>query len=106
MQLPDKLYKTTIVIWSQYDGGEVGLTDLAREADQGDAYCSLQESELVTDRADFPGTEFFGVDDSAPDDEAPAGTARPEDAIDTVFGAMGASAETLRRLHNPGGQEK
>jgi hypothetical protein len=61
MQLPDRLYKTTIVIWSEYDGEKLELSALVREAEEGDAYCSLQESELVTDRADFPGTEFFGA---------------------------------------------
>lgn len=42
-----KLYKTEIIIWSRYDGNEVELSDLAREATDGDAYCSRQRSTLV-----------------------------------------------------------
>lgn len=49
------LFKTTIVIWSTYDGASVELEDLAREATVGDAYCSLQRSELVAD----PGADDF-----------------------------------------------
>lgn len=62
-QLPAKLYKTTLVIWSQYNPDGMPLEDLAREADQGDAYCSNWSTVAVTNQADFPDTEFFGVDD-------------------------------------------
>jgi hypothetical protein len=58
------LYKTTIVIWSQYPGDDVELSDLAREAEQGDAYCSRQESERIEDPRSDPGwdgTEFFDL---------------------------------------------
>lgn len=61
------LYKTTIIIWSEYPGDAVELTDLAREADTGDAYCSHTESKLVEnpqDDPDWDGTEFFGLTDS------------------------------------------
>lgn len=56
------LYKTTIVIWSEYDGIGVELSDLAWQAEQGDAYCSAQQSVRVEDPAADPewdGTEFF-----------------------------------------------
>ena len=43
------LYKTTIVIWSEYDGSEVELEDLARAATEGDAYCSDYYTEYVKD---------------------------------------------------------
>lgn len=60
------LYKTTIVIWSEFDPEPYDLADLAREAEDGDAYCSAQVRELVADPTldpDWDGTEFFGVDE-------------------------------------------
>ena len=41
------LYKTTIVIWSEYSGTSVELSDLARDAEGGESYCSKQDSKLV-----------------------------------------------------------
>ena len=66
------LYKSTIVIWSEFDPseGKRSLEDLGREADQGEAYCSKSESVLVEDPAadaDWDGTEFFGVEDGVDD---------------------------------------
>ncbi len=63
------LYKTTIVIWSEYDpleewGGS--LEDLGREATSGNAYCSKMETIRVDDPPgdpDWDGTEFFGCDE-------------------------------------------
>jgi hypothetical protein len=63
------LYKTTIVIWSEYDGAKVELSALAREAEQGEAYCSSYRSESVEDPSTDPawdGTEFFGDGDERP----------------------------------------
>lgn len=57
---PQKLYKTTIVIWSEYPTNNVSIEDLAREATRGDAYCSSQRCEGVSDPSKFPDTEFFG----------------------------------------------
>ena len=58
------LFKTTIVIWSDYDPREaqMEIVDLAREATSGDCYCSKQEMVRVDkpgDDADWDGTEFF-----------------------------------------------
>jgi hypothetical protein len=56
------LWKSTIVIWSEYDGTQVELSTLAREAEVGDAYCSRSSSALITDPAvdpDWDDTEFF-----------------------------------------------
>jgi len=63
-----KLYKTTIVIWSEYDPatGNVDLDDLARDACDGESYCSRMESVAVEnpkDDEDWDGTEFFGTED-------------------------------------------
>ena len=58
------LYKTTIVVWSEYDGTAVELEDLAREATSGDAYCARFRSEPIVDPAsdpDWDGTEFFAA---------------------------------------------
>lgn len=62
------LYKTTIVIWSDYDPSleQVELADLARDAVNGDAYCSKQETIAVANRGadpDWDGTEFFADTD-------------------------------------------
>jgi hypothetical protein len=57
------LFKTTIVIWSEYNPeGVVELADLAREATDGEAYCSKMVSVGVADPPadpDWDGTEFF-----------------------------------------------
>lgn len=58
-----KLFKTTIIIWSEYDGDEDAIVDLAQAAMDGEAYCSKQESQLIADPStdpDWDGTEFFG----------------------------------------------
>lgn len=57
-----KLYKTTIVIWSKYNGAERELKDLALDATNGNAYCSRQESKLLKDPTldlDWDDNEFF-----------------------------------------------
>jgi hypothetical protein len=56
------LFKTTIVIWSKYDGTKTELDSLAREATSGDAYCSRFQSVLVQNPPvdpDWDDTEFF-----------------------------------------------
>lgn len=60
------LWKTSVVIWTDYDPRGRELEDLAREATSGDAYCSKQQAVEVSDPAgddDWDGTEFFGVED-------------------------------------------
>lgn len=57
-----KMFKTTIVIWSNYDPNPVELEDLAQSATDGDAYCSVQRTEEVSnprDDPDWDGTDFF-----------------------------------------------
>ncbi len=59
---PKKLYKTTMVIWSEFDPRPFDLSTLAREAEMGEAYCSRMRAELKEDFVDDPdwdGTEFF-----------------------------------------------
>ena len=64
MALPKKLYKTTIVIWSEYDPtNKLELEDMAREATNGDMFCSDISAEVVDDQVEFPDTEFFGVEE-------------------------------------------
>ena len=63
MELPNKMYKTTIVIWTDYDPASMELDDLAREAMRGDAYCSQQHVDEITDKSQFPDTDFFGRED-------------------------------------------
>lgn len=71
--LPHGLYKTTIVIWSEYDPQDVELEDLARDATSGEAFCDKQKTVFITDQGKFPDTEFFGVEDGAEEEGAMAG---------------------------------
>ena len=57
------LFKTTIVIWSDFDPVSAELSELAREAEVGEAYCSRSARVFVQDPVndpDWDGTEFFG----------------------------------------------
>lgn len=61
----DTLYKTTIVIWSEYNPEEscMEIDELARAACGGNAYCSKVETvhvEVPERDRDWDGTEFFG----------------------------------------------
>ena len=60
------LYKTTVVIWSEFDPSELSLRDLVWEATSaiGEAYWSKYHGELVNDPAEDPdwdGTDFFAT---------------------------------------------
>jgi hypothetical protein len=64
------LYKTTVVIWSTYDGGNAELSALARDAEEGPtAICTGYWSGYVAD----PGTDAEWTDDAefffSPDDD-------------------------------------
>lgn len=67
MSKPTGLYKTTITIWTDYAPDDVDLETLGREATSGNAYCSGQTTDYVTEPAEFPETDFFGSDND--DDE-------------------------------------
>ena len=61
-----ELYKTILVIWTEYPTDEVGLEDLGHAATSGDAYCVSQDCTLIPDVANDPhwdGTEFFGEEE-------------------------------------------
>jgi hypothetical protein len=66
MNKPTRLFKTTIVIWSDFDPESMELCDLARDAYNGGSFCSSQEAEEVTDSSLFPETEFFDWEGSIP----------------------------------------
>ena len=71
-----KLYKSTIVIWSEYNPQERELDDLARDATSGDAYCSKFHVEIVDRPENDPywdGTDFFGTDEEAADHDRTEG---------------------------------
>ncbi len=60
-----KLYKSTIVIWSEENPMQLELSALARGAEVGDDYCSKRHAELVEDPGsdpDWDGADFFGPD--------------------------------------------
>lgn len=57
------LYKTTVVIWSDFDPSNVEIDDLAQEAIKGESYCSVRRDVFVKDTdidPDWDDTEFFG----------------------------------------------
>lgn len=59
-----KLYKTNIVIWSDTDlrNSGLSLSDIARDAEDGESYCSKMETTKVNNPEkdpDWDGTEFF-----------------------------------------------
>lgn len=63
MPRPEKLYRTTIVVWTDYPPNDMELADLAREATIGDALCDYRVTEVVTDAGSFPDDDgFFGTD--------------------------------------------
>ncbi len=59
-----KLYKTTIVILSDIDPSDLGIGDLARDAEWGDCYCYSRELDNVhTDQFGEEVKNFFSVDE-------------------------------------------
>ena len=60
---PSKLWKTTLVIWSDYDPRVVAIDTLATHASWGDSYCSKRTDVEVIDASKFPPTDFFGLPD-------------------------------------------
>jgi hypothetical protein len=56
------MYKTTIVIWSDYDPSKSDIDTLARDSISGQSYCSVRKSEHIQNHRsdnDWDGTEFF-----------------------------------------------
>lgn len=58
------LYKTTIVIWTEFDpnADESSIETLAREATNGEGHCSQVTTQQITEPTkdvDWDGTEFF-----------------------------------------------
>lgn len=44
---PDGLWKSTIVIWSEFDPHNLELSQLAIEAETGEAYCERMDATYV-----------------------------------------------------------
>jgi hypothetical protein len=60
------LFKTTIVIWSDSDPSCVELLDLARDATDGDSFCSVHSVRHVQEPQkdpDWENTDFFDGDE-------------------------------------------
>jgi hypothetical protein len=58
------LFKTTIVIWTEYDPSGLELTELASQAESGDGYCSSMTFALVAKPEKDPAwhrTGFFDL---------------------------------------------
>lgn len=82
------LFKTTIVIWSDFDPSHCDIECMAHEATQGEAYCSASHVERVEDPSkdkDWDNTEFF----DSPDDEDNYDDSMDgdhESALESVYG--------------------
>lgn len=66
------LWKSTIVIWTDYPPSETELDELARDAISGNAYCSKMHYAHVDDPTkdpDWDGTEFFDGTDYLDEEE-------------------------------------
>lgn len=57
-----KLYKSVIVIWTDYNPNALELVDLAHAATNGDAICTQQTASLV-DAKLCPRQDFFNLED-------------------------------------------
>ena len=67
MAKPDRLWKTTLVIWSDQNPGGISTPTLADAAINGDSLLLTRQTIEVTDPAQFPDTEFFGGEDGEED---------------------------------------
>ena len=62
-----RLYKTTLIIWSDFAPNHLEIDKLARDAMSGESYCSHSNTELIDPAENDPhwdNTEFFGVDEA------------------------------------------
>ena len=60
------LFKTTIIIWTDWDPHGTELSDLAYEAEEGNAYCSKVSRvsvETPPNDPDWDGNEFFNLEE-------------------------------------------
>jgi len=61
-----KLYKTTVLVWTEYDPFGVPPHRLVYDATFGDGYLSGKSTKLVEnplEDPEFEGMEFFGMDE-------------------------------------------
>lgn len=62
-----KLWKTTLVIWTQEDPSSWSLSELGFEADQGCAICTDGTS-VEVDSTECDRRDFFFIDEESADD--------------------------------------
>jgi len=58
-----KLWKTTIVVWSDRNPHLMETSDLVRDAEAGESWMESSDSEYVEVPDDFENTEFFFPED-------------------------------------------
>jgi len=66
------LYKTRVILWTEWDPNTSELSHLAREAETGDGYCSFMQSTVIPDPEadpDWDGTEYFEERATEPEGE-------------------------------------
>ncbi len=56
------MWRTTLVVWSEFDPKDLEASELVRDAESGESYIAESRTELVKDRTQWPETEFFGED--------------------------------------------
>jgi hypothetical protein len=62
------LFKSTIVIWTDYNPAAVDLEDLAKDADSGDAYLEQQSYVIVRDEDVPDAVKSFMCNDEGIDE--------------------------------------
>lgn len=97
------LWKTKIVIWSDFDPQTVELEDLAREATSGGAICTSSEHTFVKELdkdEDWDGNEFFGEEDDVEDIRTSAAyaTLSPEAQISFLVKEHSLSEKEAREI--------
>lgn len=98
------LFKTTIVVWSNESTAGRDIDSIARDAMDGDCFCSSQECEYVADPSkdeDYIDTSFFN--DSDDNDEEDDGACDECGAIIPPYIHIGPEAKSgsyMNKHHN------
>jgi hypothetical protein len=69
-----ELYKSEIIIWAKFDPTKLEISDLAQDAESGEAYCSCMRTTLIehpTKDPDWNDTDFFGEMEETEETAAP-----------------------------------
>lgn len=62
MSNPRGLWKTTIVVWSDFDPRSMESSELVRDGETGDSLIEESSTDFITDKSKWPDIDFFGDD--------------------------------------------